>query len=76
MLERCGRPDAPGAAGLLEGNARQLVTQLYGIAVTMIWAGAGTFVILKVIGAIVPLRVKPEDEVVGLDVAMHGESLQ
>ena len=69
-------PDGPGAAGLLEGNARQVLTQLYGIVVTMIWAGGGTFVILKVIGAIVPLRVKPEDEVVGLDVAMHGELLQ
>ena len=69
-------PDGPGAAGLLEGNAGQVVTQLYGIAVTMLWAGVGTFVILKVIGAIVPLRVKPEDEVMGLDVSLHGESLQ
>ena len=69
-------PDGPGAAGLLEGNASQVVTQLYGIAVTTIWAGLGTFVILKVIGAIVPLRVKPEDEVMGLDVSLHGESLQ
>ncbi len=69
-------PDGPGAAGLLEGNVGQVVTQLYGIAVTMIWAGLGTFVILKVIGAIVPLRVKPEDEVTGLDVSLHGESLQ
>jgi ammonium transporter, Amt family len=69
-------PDGPGAAGLLEGNAGQVLTQLYGIAVTLIWSGAATFVILKVIGAMTPLRVKPEDEVVGLDVAVHGESLQ
>ena len=35
-----------------------------------------TFVILKVIGALVPLRVKQEDEVMGLDVSLHGEALQ
>jgi Amt family ammonium transporter len=69
-------PDGPGVAGLLEGNAGQVLTQLYGIAVTTIWAGLGTFIILKVIGAMVPLRVKPEDEVNGLDVSLHGESLQ
>ena len=63
-------------AGLLEGNGRQVLTQLYGIAVTLVWCGVVTFIILKVIGAMVPLRVKPEDEVVGLDVALHGESLQ
>jgi Amt family ammonium transporter len=69
-------PDGPGLSGLLEGNASQVVTQLYGIVITLAWSGIVTFIILKVIGAMVPLRVKPEDEVVGLDVALHGESLQ
>jgi Amt family ammonium transporter len=63
-------------AGLLEGNGRQVLTQLYGVAVTLVWAGIGTFVLLKVIGFFLPLRVREEDERIGLDVSLHGESLQ
>jgi len=70
-------PEMPdGVHGLLEGNPQQVVAQLYGIAVTLVWSGAVTFVILKVISALVPLRVKQEDEVMGLDVTLHGEALQ
>jgi Amt family ammonium transporter len=70
-------PDAPsGTAGLLEGNPKQLLTQIYGIAVTLVWSGVATYIVLKIIGAIVPLRVKQEDEVMGLDVTQHGEALQ
>jgi len=70
-------PDTPqGVAGLLEGNPQQVVAQLYGIAVTLVWSGVLTYVILKVIQAIVPLRVRHEDEVMGLDVSQHGEALQ
>jgi Amt family ammonium transporter len=70
-------PDAPkGIAGLLEGNPQQVVAQLYGIVVTIVWSGFVTFVILKVIEFFVPLRVKQEDEVMGLDVSQHGEALQ
>jgi Amt family ammonium transporter len=63
-------------AGLLEGNGRQVLIQLYGVVVTLVWAGVVTFVLLKVIDFLLPLRVRAEDERVGLDVALHGESLQ
>src|SRR5689334_23957121 len=70
-------PEMPdGVHGLLEGNPQQVVAQLYGIAVTLVWSGAVTFVILKVISALVPLRVKQEDEVMGLDVSQHGDAIQ
>ena len=70
-------PETPGGIpGLLEGNPHQVVAQLYGIAVTLVWSGGLTFVILKVISALVPLRVKQEDEVMGLDVSQHGEAIQ
>jgi len=70
-------PEAPGGTpGLLEGNPHQVVAQLYGIVVTLVWSGAVTFVILKVISVLVPLRVKQEDEVTGLDVSQHGEAIQ
>jgi Amt family ammonium transporter len=46
------------------------------------WYGPGgrpgvmTFLILKLVGAMVPLRVWQEDEITGLDVSQHGEALQ
>jgi Amt family ammonium transporter len=63
-------------AGLIEGNGRQVLIQLYGVAVTLVWSGVVTFVLLKVIGFFVPLRVRDEDERAGLDVSLHGEALQ
>jgi len=70
-------PDLPGGVrGLLEGNPHQVVAQLYGIVVTLLWSSIVTFIILKVIEFMVPLRVRNEDEVMGLDVSQHGEALQ
>jgi Amt family ammonium transporter len=68
--------DAPGISGLIEGNPRQLLVQLYGVVVTMAWAGVGTFVILKVVNVLMPLRVTREHEIMGLDVSLQGEALQ
>jgi Amt family ammonium transporter len=65
-----------GISGLLEGNPQQLLAQFYGIGVTLLWSGGMTFVILKVVGLMVPLRVRHEDEIMGLDVSQHGEALQ
>jgi Amt family ammonium transporter len=70
-------PELPaGISGLLEGNPGLVVSQLYGIVVVMLWSGAGTYLILKLIGMMVPLRVRHEDEIMGLDVSQHGEALQ
>jgi Amt family ammonium transporter len=70
-------PDSPeGTAGLIEGNARQVLIQLYGIVATLIWSGVLTFVLLKVIEFMVPLRVSQQQEIEGLDVTQHGEALQ
>jgi Amt family ammonium transporter len=63
-------------AGLIEGNSGQVLIQLYGVAVTLAWSGVVTFVLLKVIGFFLPLRVREEHERMGLDVSLHGESLQ
>ena len=62
--------------GLIEGNSRQVLIQLYGVAVTLAWSGIATLVLLKVIGFFLPLRVREEHERIGLDVSLHGESLQ
>jgi Amt family ammonium transporter len=63
-------------SGLIEGNGRQVLLQLYGVAVTLVWSGVITFVLLKLIGFFLPLRVRDEDERIGLDVSLHGEALQ
>jgi Amt family ammonium transporter len=69
--------DAPnGISGLFYGNGKQVLVQLYGIVVTLIWSGVLTFVLLKVIAFMVPLRVSQQHEIEGLDVTQHGESLQ
>jgi Amt family ammonium transporter len=65
-----------GVSGLLEGNGAQVLIQLEGIVVTLVWSAVATFIILKVIGAITALRVSELDERQGLDVSLHGEALQ
>jgi Amt family ammonium transporter len=65
-----------GTAGLLEGNPQQLLLQLYGVAVTLAWSGGVTFILLKLVGAFVPLRVSQQQELEGLDISQHGEALQ
>ena len=70
-------PDLPaGSPGLIEGNPRQVLIQLYGIVATLVWSGVVTFVLLKVIEFVVPLRVSQQHEIEGLDITQHGESLQ
>jgi Amt family ammonium transporter len=68
--------DAPnGSQGLIDGNPGQVMTQIIGVAVTVAWSGVLTFVILKVIDVITPLRVSGEAEQMGLDISLHGESI-
>jgi Amt family ammonium transporter len=64
------------SAGLNENNPQQVVTQLYGIGVTLVWSGGVTYVLLKLVSAFVPLRVSLQQELEGLDISQHGEALQ
>ena len=69
-------PDAPnGYPGLLEGNAQQLLIQLYGVGVTVVYCAVVTSVILLVVAVLTPLRVHPRSEIEGLDIAEHGKSI-
>jgi len=65
-----------GTSGLIEGNAKLLLIQLSGVLVTLGWSGPVTYVLLKLVGALVPLRVSREQELEGLDISQHGEALQ
>src|SRR5271156_4677816 len=61
------------AVGGLDGHWGQVGNQLVGIAVAWVFALVGTFILLKVVDLITGLRVPDDDEVVGLDIALHGE---
>jgi Amt family ammonium transporter len=63
-----------GGDGLFFGNPGQLWTQIIAVLATYALAIVGTWVILKVVDAIVGLRVSDEDEVVGLDLSQHSET--
>jgi len=64
---------ALGGFGEVENIGLQLWIQFKGVAVTVIYTAVVTFVILKVIDAVMGLRVTEEEESVGLDLAQHNE---
>ena len=64
-----------GKSGLIDGNAAQVLTQLEGCIATIVWCAVVTFIILKVIDAVVGLRTTDEAEREGLDLQLHGETV-
>jgi Amt family ammonium transporter len=65
--------DAP--VGLVDGNADQVLTQIYAVVGTIIWTAVASFVILKVVDVAVGLRVSEEIERDSLDLQLHGETV-
>jgi Amt family ammonium transporter len=61
------------ADGALFGNPAQLGIQAVAIAAAIVFSGAMTFILLKIIGLVIPLRATAADETVGLDLTQHGE---
>ena len=64
-----------GGLGLADGvtAGSQFMIQLASVAITVLWTGVASYVILKVIGAVIGLRVDQQDEIEGLDLSQHGE---
>ena len=62
-----------GPSGLLSGNPGQVLTQVYSVAAVLAYSGVATFVILKLIALVMPLRAAGRVEGIGLDVSDHGE---
>src|SRR5262249_45532049 len=65
-----------GTPGVVWGNPRPLLPAVGGVVVTLLWSGAVTWGLLRLIGAFVPLRVSKQHEIEGLDITQHGEALQ
>jgi Amt family ammonium transporter len=66
--------NANGADGLFFGNVALLGLQIVSILATWIYAGVGTWIILKILDASMGLRVSDEDEQMGLDLSQHNEA--
>lgn len=58
---------ASGVTGLLYGDGRQLLAQLVGIGANLVWVGATSFTLFKVLDRTIGMRVSPEQEMAGLD---------
>ena len=61
------------ADGALYGNPGQLAIQATAVVAAIVYSGVVSFVLLKIVGAVIPLRVSSEDEIAGLDMTQHGE---
>jgi Amt family ammonium transporter len=61
------------ADGLLFGNPGQLGVQAVAVLAAIAYSGVVSFILLKVIGLVIPLRVEEKDENEGLDITAHGE---
>jgi len=64
-----------GTPGLIEGNPGQVWIQFVGIISTVVWSAVVSFVLLKIIDMVIGLRVTEEEEVSGLDLSLHGETV-
>lgn len=66
--------NAAGNNGLFFGNPHQFMVQMTGVVATMAYSVVVTLILLKVIDAVMGLRVPDEEETVGLDITQHEES--
>ena len=60
--------------GLLDGNIRLLVAEVISILAVVTYAGIVSYLLLKLISQFMQLRVSAQEEEIGLDYAIHGET--
>ncbi|MGA7933314.1 MAG: ammonium transporter [Kovacikia sp.] len=65
--------NSAGSDGLLYGNPKQFIINILAVLVAWVMAAVGTFVIIKILGLFMELRVPPDVENEGLDIHQHGE---
>ena len=64
------------AVGWVDGNFGQVIVQIEGVLITIVYCAVVTFIVLKVVDMIIGLRVDEATERDGLDLALHGETIQ
>lgn len=65
--------ESMGGLGLETSIGSQMMTQAIGVVATIAWCGIASFIILKLVDAIVGLRVTEDEETEGLDLVLHDE---
>ena len=60
----------------ISGVDGSLLTQAGAVATTLVVSGAGSYLLLKAIDMTIGLRVTEEQEREGLDLSLHGETVQ
>lgn len=63
-----------GINGLFFGDAKQFGMQILGVVITGAFSALITFILIKFLNIFTPVRVKEQDEIKGLDAALHGET--
>ena len=61
------------ADGLLYGNPGQLLIQGTAVLAAIVYSGVASFILLKLIGLVIPLTATTAEQVDGLDISAHGE---
>ena len=61
------------ADGLLYGNPGQLLIQGTAVLAAIVYSGVASFILLKLIGLVIPLTATTAEQVEGLDISAHGE---
>jgi len=59
--------------GALYGNPGQVMIQATAVLTAIVYSGTVSFILLKLIGLVIPLRASVTDENTGLDITQHGE---
>jgi Amt family ammonium transporter len=62
------------ATGAVHGNWTLLKWQFFAAAWVIVYSAIGTFILLKLVGLVIPLRMKEEDMEIG-DIAEHGHEV-
>jgi Amt family ammonium transporter len=60
----------------ISGSEGSVITQLWGVGTTVVYGGIVSYVILIIVDKTIGLRVTEDQERVGLDISLHGESLE
>ncbi len=76
VFARAAITGAEEPVGLLDGNAGQVLTQIYGVAITIVFTAIASLILLKIIDWTIGLRVDEATERDGLDLNLHGETVQ
>ncbi len=64
-----------GKGWLADGNFGQIPIQIYAVVAVFVYCAIVTFIILKLIDAMIGLRVSRDVEIEGLDYNLHGETM-